>query len=69
MSLTAAAREAPRATEAHKNVLKPFACCGEASPGARVQAFVNWAKTHPENWSGSPVVAVVEALRETWPCH
>ncbi len=45
-------------------------CQGTQTPthGAMVQAFQNWAATHPQAWSQSKVNGVVTALRATWPC-
>jgi hypothetical protein len=50
--------------------LSPFAICGDTiSNGAMVQAFMNWAPKHPESANDDQLLAVVKALRETWPCQ
>jgi hypothetical protein len=36
--------------------------------GAMIQAFMNWAEKHPEQWNIAQEAGVVIALRETWPC-
>jgi hypothetical protein len=46
-----------------------FAICftkQNASYGARVQAFRNWAQKHPEEWGDADCAGVVIALREVW---
>jgi hypothetical protein len=47
-----------------------IACHNSVAPtsGAEAQAFVNWAKRHPEHWSRPAAVGVIAALRQTWPC-
>jgi hypothetical protein len=52
----------------YKEVRGAFGQCSEASYGAAMQAFMNWADKHPERWSKPMVVGVIEALNETWPC-
>lgn len=42
--------------------------CGNASYGAAVQAFSNWAAAHPEEWTEPRLLGVAKALRQTWPC-
>jgi Rap1a immunity proteins len=44
--------------------------CSNRPPsyGARVQAFTNWARAHPERWGDQDFVGVIVAPRETWPC-
>jgi hypothetical protein len=42
--------------------------CNAPTPGAMVQAFVNWAEKHPEKWGGERISSVMTALQETWPC-
>jgi hypothetical protein len=44
-------------------------CGHDASRGAMLQAFLNWAEKHPEKWSQYDGFGVVEALQETWPCR
>jgi len=51
----------------HPDVGK-FAICASPSHGAMVQAFINWAEKHPEEWAKSRIYGVMLALRETWPC-
>jgi hypothetical protein len=46
----------------------PLAICGEMSNGAMVQAFINWAKKNPREWTKSQFSGVATALTETWPC-
>jgi hypothetical protein len=45
-------------------------CPGKPAPtyGARLQAFKNWAQSHPEKWGDQAFVGVITALREVWPC-
>jgi hypothetical protein len=52
-----------------RRTLSVFATCGKSTYGADVQAFINWAKSHPERWSGHPTLGVIDALQEKWPCH
>jgi hypothetical protein len=42
---------------------------GKLGVGAAVQAFKNYAAQHPEFWGTPAVFAVIEALREAWPCR
>jgi len=50
-------------------LLKALSLCGVGSTyGAEQQAFENWARAHPEEWTESSSVGVVVALRGTWPC-
>lgn len=52
------------------DILKRFAMCPPSAItyGASRQAFVNWAKNHPEAWTQSMALGVVVALRDVWPC-
>lgn len=36
--------------------------------GAGAQAFVNWARDHPQNWSTPQVWGMTMALTEAFPC-
>lgn len=47
-----------------------FAACPKTSVsnGAVFQAFINWVKKHPEEWSDDTQLGVIEAIRATWPC-
>jgi hypothetical protein len=36
--------------------------------GAALQAFLNWAEKHPENWNWNASIGVNQVLNETWPC-
>lgn len=38
------------------------------SIGAGAQAFVNWARAHPENWGTYEVWGMMMALTEAFPC-
>jgi hypothetical protein len=38
------------------------------SHGAGVQAFVNWAEAHPEQWGAYELTGVILAIRQTFPC-
>lgn len=38
------------------------------SNGAMVQAFINWAEKHPEEWVTDKQLGVIQAIRGTWPC-
>jgi hypothetical protein len=49
--------------------VESFAMCGAPSYGAMVQAFINWAEKHPEDWMRSRVYGVMLALGQTWPCE
>jgi hypothetical protein len=42
--------------------------CGNPTIGARVQAFINWAEKNPRRWGLPDTLAVIWALKETWPC-
>jgi hypothetical protein len=45
------------------------ACIPRAvSPGAVIQAFLDWAEKHPEKWTTPRQTGVMQALREAWPC-
>jgi len=47
----------------------PSACpTSFVSNGAMVQAFSEWAKRHPEEWSATAQIGVMQAVRDTWPC-
>lgn len=47
----------------------PSACpTSFVSNGAMVQAFSEWAKRHPEEWSATAQIGVMRAVRDTWPC-
>ena len=48
--------------------VRALSTCGEATFGAEVQAFMNWAPKHPERWSEDAIIGVMRALRDTWPC-
>jgi hypothetical protein len=56
-------------SDAQWSVLSNEALCGLPTYGAQVQAFVNWAEKHPEEWGTSRVIGVVIAFRESWPCR
>jgi hypothetical protein len=44
-------------------------CSGaKITQGAMVQAFMNWAAKHPENWDLPAPIGVIAAMRHTWPC-
>lgn len=49
----------------------PVSICSDRiiTHGAMIQAFKNWAMTHPENWSDDAVIGVISALSGTWPCQ
>jgi hypothetical protein len=40
----------------------------EATYGAMVQAFINWARANPAKWGTRGEVGIITALRETFPC-
>ncbi len=40
----------------------------QAFPDALSQAFVDWARRHPETHRTKPAHGVRQAWRETWPC-
>jgi len=42
---------------------------GEVTNGARIQAFVNWARAHPEHWSLDATTGMIVALNRTFPCN
>jgi len=43
-------------------------CVAGITWGAARQAFINWARRHPENWSWERLLGVRRALYDTWPC-
>jgi Rap1a immunity proteins len=43
-------------------------CAAGMTWGAARQAFINWARRHPENWSLDRLLGVRRALYDTWPC-
>lgn len=50
-------------------LIKPFlGLCGRPTYGAMIQAFINWAEAHPEEWSTDRSLGVASALRQKWPC-
>jgi hypothetical protein len=49
--------------------VRAFSICGNASYGAMVQAFVDWAAANPQKWSENYLFGVAEALRVNWPCR
>ena len=54
-------------TKFHPNPM--LSATGQASDGARLQAFVNWARAHPENWDLDVASGVVISLQTTFPCE
>ena len=50
---------------------KIMSICAKPTPsyGAMVQAFVNWASAHPEEWGKPRVSGVLAALSKSWPCR
>ena len=42
---------------------------GAPTLGAAKQAFMNWARANPQEWSTDAVAGVVLALREAFPCQ
>ena len=49
----------------------PYACAASSvapSPGAMIQAVINWGEKHPEHWADDMLVATGLALKATWPC-
>ena len=48
--------------------MKSLGACGQITYGAAEQAFVNWARKHPEHWGDPARIGVETALIETWPC-
>lgn len=67
--LIASARKVMK-DEQDGKLLARFAMCTDApvSYGAMEQAFVNWAKAHPESWNQPMSVGLTAALNGTWPC-
>jgi hypothetical protein len=51
-----------------KDLVPLSMCSGQASYGAMMQTFVNWAQAHPEGWSENQAYGVIRALHEKWPC-
>jgi hypothetical protein len=45
------------------------AICGAPTTGAEIQAFINWAEKHPEQWGTFRLIGAIKALRESWPCQ
>jgi hypothetical protein len=60
--------EGALANDVDRRMMFTVSACTKASVGARVQAFINWAEKHPEEWSTPRQLGVMQALRETWPC-
>jgi hypothetical protein len=62
----------PSDTEGRRYLTGMAICPGPAigvpSGGALIQAFLNWAEQHPENWANLALAGVVVALASTWPC-
>jgi hypothetical protein len=56
------------ANDKDRALLSFLSACPKASFGAMVQAFINWAERHPEEWSSPRQLGVMQVLRETWPC-
>lgn len=52
------------------SVRNSIATCPEVGTtlGAGIQAFINWAKANPKDWTYDPALGVSVALRQTWPC-
>jgi hypothetical protein len=50
--------------------VKAFSMCPQPHPtwGAEIQAFVNWAQKHPEQWQQPGLLGVLAANRTLWPC-
>jgi Rap1a immunity proteins len=53
-----------------KTLVKVFTACfpDGTSHGAKLQAFINWAEKHPEEWSNEAIYGVRAALVEIWRC-
>ena len=48
----------------------PSACPKSfVSSDAMVDAFNEWANEHIEKWRASARTGVMQAMRDTWPCH
>src|SRR5579872_415235 len=41
----------------------------DVSSAATVQAFLNWAYSHPEQWSVPRSNGALKAIRAAWPCE
>ncbi|MES2550064.1 MAG: Rap1a/Tai family immunity protein [Pseudomonadota bacterium] len=39
-----------------------------ATYGAMIQAFINWARANPSEWGTRGELGMITALRETFPC-
>lgn len=57
-----------------KNYFKRAGLCAAnidvvPSPGAMIQAFLNWSEGHPDRWGDNSQVGVMTALSATWPCR
>jgi hypothetical protein len=50
---------------------KIMSICAKSTPsyGAMVQAFVNWAEAHPQEWGKNRLLGVVVALGRSWLCR
>lgn len=59
-----------RAGKSGTDIERIAICSGRPVPiyAARIQAFMNWARAHPEKWNLTDFEGVVLALRESWPC-
>ena len=42
--------------------------CGRPTYGVAIQAFLNWADSHPEYWDRDKSFGAIVALHEKWPC-
>ncbi|MFZ3360615.1 MAG: Rap1a/Tai family immunity protein, partial [Xanthobacteraceae bacterium] len=45
-----------------------FAICSDATYGAAVQAFKNWAEQNPREWQKPKLIGVMIALKTNWDC-
>jgi hypothetical protein len=57
-------------SDAHDLLSLIAICPTPASPshGTEIQAFVNWARDHPERRHEFYVNGVIDAMRASWPC-
>jgi hypothetical protein len=56
-------------TAGDRQLILGLAACGVWTDGTAVQAFKNWAESHPAHRSIEAGFGVMIAMSETWPCN
>jgi hypothetical protein len=51
--------------------LASVSACADVLPkySLTMEVFTNWAIHHPNSWEHDDIEGVIDAVRETWPCH